>query len=206
MPTTTVDPATATEMSRSQKAAAAFAILSVGAAIVTTLMTIAAAGDPRSGALPTALPTGWTRAEISSGAATVGYPSRWKAIPGDAGTVSFALRDRGGRYMGYINVTPRQGAERLAGWGAFRTRRNAEEGDKQVRELSSSESVAFANARGSCVLDDYLSRVGSHPYRELACIVAGRHSTSVFVGAALVQDWARLGPIVKHAAATLVER
>jgi hypothetical protein len=48
--------------------------------------------------------------------------------------------------------------------------------------------------------------VGSHRYRELACIVAGRQSTSVFVGAVLINDWSRLGPIVKHAATMLVER
>jgi hypothetical protein len=181
-------------------------MLAAGAAIGAMLVAIAAASGPQAIALPTELPAGWSRAEISSGAATVGYPAGWKSIPGDTGTVSFAIRDRRGRYAGYINVTPRQGAERLAGWGAFRTRRNAEDGDKQVRELSSSENVAFANARGSCVLDDYVSRVGSHRYRELACIVAGRHSTSVFVGAALIDDWSSLGPIVKHAAATLVER
>jgi hypothetical protein len=167
-----------------------------------SVVAIAAANGPRG----VTLPRGWSHATISSGAATLAYPSRWRAIPGDAGTVSFALRDREGMYLGYLNVTPRQGAEQLAGWGGFRTRRNAEEGDTQVRELSFSENVAFANARGSCVLDDYLSRVGSHAYRELACIVAGRHSTSVFVGAALVADWSTLGPIVKHAAATLVER
>jgi hypothetical protein len=48
--------------------------------------------------------------------------------------------------------------------------------------------------------------VGSHAYRELACIVAGRRSTSVFVGAALIADWSTLGPVIEHAAGTLVER
>jgi hypothetical protein len=176
-------------------------MLLVVAAIGATLVTVAAANYSHSSGL-----AGWSHAEISSGAATVAHPSGWKEIPGDAGTVSFAIRDRQGRYAGYINLTPRQGAERLAGWGAFRTRRNAEDGDKQVQELSSSEHVAFVDAHGSCVLDDYLSRVGSHPYRELACIVAGRHTTSVFVGAALIGDWPALGPVLRHAAATLVER
>jgi hypothetical protein len=188
-------------MPRSAKAAT-LAVLLVGAATVATLVAVAAASSQRRSA-PLAA---WSRAEIGSGAASVAYPSSWKAIPGDAGTVSFAMRDARGRYTGYINLTPRQGGEQLAGWGAFRTRRNAEEGDKQVRELSSSEDVAFANARGSCVVDDYLSRVGSHAYRELACIVAGRHTTSVFVGAALRHAWYTLGPILEHSAATLVER
>jgi hypothetical protein len=178
------------------------AVLLVGAAIGAAFAAIAAATDQRSGTPP----RGWSHAEISSGAATLSYPTGWQAIPGDRGTVSFATRDSRGDYLGYLNVTPRQGAERLAGWAAFRTRRNAEDGDRQVHELGSSEHVAFIHARDSCVLDDYLSRVGDHRYRELACIIAGRQSTSVFVGAALVDDWSRLGPIVKHAAATLVER
>jgi hypothetical protein len=149
---------------------------------------------------------GYRHATISSGAATLTYPSSWKAIPGDSGTVSFATRGRDGLYRGYLNVTPRQGPEQLAGWAAFRTRRNAEDGDTQVRELRVSENVSFIRARGSCVVDDYVSRVGAHPYRELACIVAGRHTTSVFVGAALVSDWPTLGPVVRRAAATLIER
>ena len=173
----------------------------VAAAAIATLVAVAAGGaQPGTAAEP------WSQATIASGAATLSYPSSWRAIPGDAGTVSFALRGRHGLYAGYLNVTPRQGAERPSGWAAFRARRNTEDGDREVRVVTSSEHVAFMAARGSCVVDDYLSRVGSHPYRELACIVAGRHGTSVFVGAALRGDWARLGPLVRHAAATFVER
>jgi hypothetical protein len=174
--------------------------LLLAAAIGVPLATAAHHGK---GAQP---PSPWKRATISSGAATLAYPATWRAIPGDRGTVSFALRDARGLYLGYLNVTPRQGAERLAGWAAFRTARNAEDGDRHVRVVSSSEHVAFTNASGSCVVDDYLSRVGSHPYRELACIVAGRHSASVFVGAALVSDWGTLAPMIRRSAATLIER
>jgi hypothetical protein len=182
---------------------ARLAPLAVVAAICAMIVAVAAAADgPGAGAASRA----WRHATISSGAATLAYPPGWKAIPGDRGTVSFATRGRGGLYRGYLNATPRQGAEPIAGWGVFRTRRNSEDGDRRVRTLSTSENVPFIDARGSCVLDDYLSRVGSHPYRELACIVVGRRSTSVFVGAALVADWPRLGPVVEHAAATFVER
>jgi hypothetical protein len=177
---------------------------------VPALLLVAAIGVPLAAAAHRAKsaqqPAAWNRATISSGAATLAYPATWKAIPGDAGTVSFALRDTRGLYRGYLNLTPREGAERLTGWAAFRTTRNAGDGDRRVRVVSSSEHVAFTNAQGSCVVDDYLSRVGAHPYRELACIVAGRHSTSVFVGAALVSEWARLGPAIRRSAATLIER
>ena len=168
--------------------------------------TGALAGGSLSRLRPGPAPTAWRRATIASGAATISYPRGWKPIPGDDGTVSFALRDRRGSYLGYLNVTPRQGAERLAGWAAFRTRRNAEDDDTAVRALASAERVRFSGAHGSCVIDDYVSRVGSNAYRELACIVAGRRGTTVFVGATLVSDWPTLGPVVERAASSLIER
>ena len=161
---------------------------------------------PLSGLSPLAPPEQWTSATIRSGAATLSYPSSWQSIPGDSGTVTAALRDRAGLYAGYLNVTPRQGREQLGGWAAFRTHRNAEDGDRQVHELEAAEGIGFTNARGSCVVDQYLSRVGAHRYRELACIVAGRGHTSVFVGAALVSDWRTLGSVLERAAASLRER
>ena len=161
---------------------------------------------PLSGLSPLPAPEQWTSATIRSGAGTLSYPSSWQSIPGDSGTVTAALLDRAGLYAGYLNVTPRQGRERLAGWAAFRTHRNAEDGDRQVHELEAAEGIGFTNARGSCVVDQYLSRVGAHRYRELACIVAGRGHTSVFVGAALVSDWRTLGSVLERAAASLRER
>ena len=161
---------------------------------------------PLSRLLPLSAPGQWTSATIRSGAATLSYPSSWQSIPGDSGTVTAALRDRAGLYAGYLNVTPRQGREQLGGWAAFRTHRNAEDGDRQVHELEAAEGIGFTNARGSCVVDQYLSRVGAHRYRELACIVAGRGHTSVFVGAALVSDWRTLGSVLERAAASLRER
>jgi hypothetical protein len=56
------------------------------------------------------------------------------------------------------------------------------------------------------VIDDYLSRVGANAYRELACIVAGRGHTDVFVGATLRGEWNRLAPVIEQAASALVER
>jgi hypothetical protein len=151
-------------------------------------------------------PKTWTRVTIASGGATLAYPSNWKPIPGDRGTVTAALRDSRGLYRGYLNVTPREGAEQLAGWAAFRTRRNMQEGDRRTRIVAAAENLRFANARGSCVIDDYLSRVESHGYRELACIVTGSRDTNVFVGAALVRDWPSLGRVVERAASAFVER
>ena len=156
--------------------------------------------------VPAPAPKAWSSATIASGGATLFYPSNWKPIPGDRGTVTASLRDSQGRYRGYLNITPRQGAEQLAGWAAFRTRRNTQEGDQQTRALAAAEGLRFTHAHGSCVIDDYLSRVGSHPYREVACIVAGSRYTNVFIGATLVRDWPRLGPVIERAASAVAER
>jgi hypothetical protein len=151
-------------------------------------------------------PKKWTTATIASGGATLSYPSSWKPIPGDRGTVTAALRDSRGLYRGYLNVTPRQGAEQLAGWATFRTERNAQDGDRQTRVVAAAENLRVGSVRGSCVVDDYLSRVGSHPYRELACIFTGSRYTNVFVGATLVRDWPTLGRVVERAASAFTER
>ena len=162
--------------------------------------------DAFSWLVPTTTPRTWAGATIASGGATMFYPSNWKLIPGDSGTVTAALRDTAGRYLGYLNVTPREGAERLAGWAAFRKARNVDEGDTQVRVLASAEHLRFANASGSCVIDDYRSRVGSHAYREVACIVTGSRFTSVLVAATLLPDWPTLGRVVERSAAAFSER
>ena len=152
-----------------------------------------------------AAPRSWSSATTASGGATLFYPPGWKPIPGDRGTVTASLR-RGGLYHGYLNVTPRQGAEQRAGWAAFRMNRNAEEGDRSAHTVAAAENLTVGAARASCVIDDYLSRVGSHPYREIACIVSGRHFTNVFVGAALVPDWPTLGPLLERSATALIVR
>jgi hypothetical protein len=120
--------------------------------------------------------------------------------------VTVALRDSRGLYAGYLNVTPRQGAEQPHGWAAFRTNRNREDGDGRVIQVAAAEGLRFRNARASCVIDDYLSKVGSHPYREIACIVSGHRNTDVFIGAALRRDWKTLSGTLERAASSLLQR
>ncbi|HXB15237.1 MAG TPA: hypothetical protein VNV44_05790 [Solirubrobacteraceae bacterium] len=155
---------------------------------------------------PEPAPSGWPSATIASGFATIPYPRGWQAIAGDRGTVSFALRDRAGHYLGYLNVTPHQGGEQLSSWARFRLGRNRGEGDRNVALLASRRGVPFAGARGTCVIDDYSSRVGANPYRELACLVRGRRSASVLVASALRPDWARIAPLLVASTAAFVER
>jgi hypothetical protein len=167
--------------------AAALVALLLGARGSSGSRTAARGARPRSAAgvrhfpaLAASLqPRGWAMTTIASGGATLFHPANWKQISGDRGTTSFALRDRRGRYLAYLNITPRQGAEQLAGWASFRVARNREEGDREVRWVAAAENLRLRDARGSCVIDDYLSRVGANAYRELACIVTGHRFTDV---------------------------
>ena len=120
--------------------------------------------------------------------------------------MTVALRDAAGNYDGYLNVTPRQGDERLNSWAGFRLGRNRGEGDRQVRALASAQRLRFRDAVGSCVIDDYRSRVGGHAYREVACLVTGRRSADVFIGATSQHDWSALGPDIERAASSFIER
>ena len=155
---------------------------------------------------PALAPADWLTATTATSEATLSYPSTWRPIPGDRGTVTVSLRHARGRFAGYLNVTPRQGAEQLHGWAAFRTNRNRDEGDRHVSQLAAADGLRFRAARGSCVIDDYISRVGSHPYREIACIVKGHRHTDVFIGAGLRQDWKTVRGTLERAASSLLQR
>jgi hypothetical protein len=155
---------------------------------------------------PAPAPIGWRSATTASGQATLFYPAGWKPLRGDAGTVTAALRGADGRYAGYLNATPRQGTERPRGWARFRVEHLVGEGATHVHQTTAAEGLRFSGARGSCVTDDYLSRVGANHYREIACIVAGEHATSVFIAAALVRDWRALAPLIERASSAFRER
>jgi hypothetical protein len=155
---------------------------------------------------PAAAPASWRSVTNASGTATLFYPAGWHTLPGDPGSVSAALRDSSGDYLGYLNVTPRQAAEPLRGWAAFRTAHNAEEGDRDVRQDAAGEGLRFTGARGSCVIDEYRSGVGSHRYREIACLVAGARASSVFIGAASPSSWQQFAPLLERAASAFVQR
>jgi hypothetical protein len=120
--------------------------------------------------------------------------------------VTRALRDQRGFYVGYLNVTPRQGKEQPRGWAGFRTGHNRDKGDKHVREVAMAEVLPFRNASGSCLIDDYLSKVGSNPYREIACLITGHHHADVFIAAALRPDWPALNGTLERAVSAFVQR
>jgi hypothetical protein len=157
------------------------------------------------GLMAAAAPTGWNHFDVpvSDGVATLGFPPRFAPFAGDRGTASAAVRDATGQILGYLNVTPRQGDERLHGFAAFRVHRLAGEHDQSVHLEAAAEGLALHGDHRSCVLDDYVTRIGHHHYRELACFVVGRRGgAAVVVAAATVAEWGHFEPQLQRAVAS----
>jgi hypothetical protein len=142
---------------------------------------------------PASPPAGWNVARIRDGAA-LPYPPGWRPLKTDPGTASFALLRGGDQIDGYLNATPKQGAETLGNWSRFRPEHNRGECDRSVRLIASANDLAFRSGRGSCVIDDYTTSKAT--YREIACLVSGPRSSAVVVAAAPSALW-------DHQAATL---
>lgn len=149
---------------------------------------------------PAAPPPGWSVARIPQGAA-LAYPTGWRAIPGDRGSTSAALRQNG-RLVGYLNLTPRQGAERQAGWTAFRLAHNRAEGFRAVRLLGAAAGLRFRHGTGACVRDSYATSTGAR-YVEIACLVSGVHGSSVIVAAAPPAQWPAQAATLERALSAL---
>ncbi|HWX96899.1 MAG TPA: hypothetical protein VNZ01_08590 [Solirubrobacteraceae bacterium] len=173
---------------------AVIGLSAVGAGVVALIVALAAAGgiSPRRASGPFAWlrpaspPVGWHVARTPDGAA-LAYPPGWTTIKTDPGTASAALRGSGGRIDGYLNVTPKQGAETLANWGRFRPQKNRDEGARKVRLLAATGDAHFRSARGSCVIDAYTTSLIT--YEEIACLVSGGGSSDVVIAAAPARLW-----------------
>jgi hypothetical protein len=146
-------------------------------------------------------PSGWKLARLPSGAATFAYPRTWRPIRTDPGTASVALLGHGRSIRGYLNLTPRQGAETLANWPSFRVEHLGDEGSTDVRLIASAHGLSFRSGHGTCVIDSY--RTSRARYREIACLVAGTRTSSVVVGAAPSKTWAQQAETIERAISTL---
>jgi hypothetical protein len=147
---------------------------------------------------PAAAPADWSASQLPGSPARLAAPPGWRREHGDAGTRTEVLRAPSSRIAGYLNATPRQGAESLRNWTEFRVAHNREEGDREVRLLAGATDLRFRSATGSCVLDSYRTESGNR-YREVACIVSGRSATTVIVGAAPTHDWKTEAPMLERA-------
>ena len=106
------------------------------------------------------------------------YPASWSRQRGDPGTATAALRTRRGAFLGYLNITPRQGEEALRGWASFRLHHDYEEGDRGLKKLAAASGLHFRTGHGSCVKDSYRTESGHH-FIEIACFVVGRKASTV---------------------------
>ena len=179
-------------------------------AIAVTVLTGALPGRPPWRAFPAlhpaAAPAGWPHDALPNGTAVLSYPPSLRRVAGDTDAVSAARFGPGGAFQLYLNATPRQGSERLRGWAAFRLRLLRSDDAASARQDAAAEGVQFRGGTGSCVIDDYRTRIGSHHYQEIACLVRGRTSASVIVAAAPAARWAQARPLLFRAVAAYLIR
>jgi hypothetical protein len=168
-----------------------------GAAALIAVAAAACGGGGASAGAPsgsthstaTATASGWRQLQIPTGA-SLPYPSGWHLISGDPGSAAAALFDRNGLIRAYLNVTPAVAKEQLGSWARFRIGHNADEGDRNVRLLSSQTNIRNGADRESCVTDTYTTTKTS--YHELACLVQAPHGPrTVLVAAAQPPAWPR---------------
>jgi hypothetical protein len=183
------------------------------AAAIAIAVTVAACARPgpvpgRAFPLlrPAAAPAEWPHLPLPNGTAVLSYPPSLRPLAGDNDAVSAAQLSPGGAFQLYINATPRQGSERLQGWAAFRLRLLRSDDAASAHEDAAAQGVKFRGGTGSCVIDDYLTRIGQHHYEEVACLVQGRTSASVIVATAPAAGWARARPLLFRAVAAYVVR
>jgi hypothetical protein len=119
----------------------------------------------------------------------------------DSEAVSAARVGSGGAYLLYLNATPGQGGENLRNWAAYRVRVLRPEHASTVREDAAATGLAFFGGTGSCIIDNYVTRIGAHHYEELACLVQGRSGASVIVATAPAARWAQSRPLLEQAVA-----
>jgi hypothetical protein len=151
---------------------------------------------------PAPAPATWRHIRLDSGA-TMAYPPGWRVLAGDPNTATAALLDPHGQYLGYLNLTPRQGHEAQTSWASFRPHHNVAEGEKAVTAMDSATGLRFRGGQGSCVRDAYTTSAHIR-YVEIACLVNGRHASSVIVGAAPSERWAQERSIIERAISALI--
>lgn len=181
----------------------AAAVLAAGAA-AAALATSAQPGPSPARALgfsAQAAPAGWLHRELGNGTAVLSYPPALRPIPGDPGAVSVAMRSSAGAYLLYLNATPRQGAETLRNWATFRVHLLREDDASSAHLDAAATGLTFRGGTGSCVIDDYVTRIGAHHYREIACLVQGQAAASVVVGTAPAPRWSQARPLLERAVA-----
>ena len=194
-----------TIMSRRRGVLALVAGLAAMGSVVLAFAVSTRPGHTRASAfqalVPAPAPAGWSRLPLPNGTAVLSYPPTLRRVISDSDAVSAARLGPGGAYLLYLSATPRQGGENLQNWAVYRLRVLRAEDASSVREDAATTGLAFSGGTGSCVIDDYVTRIGAHHFAELACLVQGRSGASVIVAAAPVARWAQSRPLLLRAVA-----
>jgi hypothetical protein len=143
-------------------------------------------------------PASWHKFTLPDGTGTLAAPPSLVRLPADPGTVAVGL-PAGAEELIYLDATPRQGDETLPGWAAFRIAHLRDDDTAAATLDAHAEHLTFVGGTGSCVLDDYVTQVGAHHYREIACLVQGAHGGSVIVAATPAADWDHYRPLLEQA-------
>jgi hypothetical protein len=149
----------------------------------------------------TAPPATWARRTVASGLGALSSPPGFRTAHGDPGTLSLALRNSAGTYLGYLNVTPHQGHETLQDWAAFRLSHLLGDAAVSVHEDATVQSVRTGAAVRSCVTDDYVTTIGHHHFHEVACYVTSGSVSGVVVAATPSGDPAHVWSQLERAVA-----
>jgi hypothetical protein len=154
--------------------------------------SVSASSKPAAAPLvppPASAPSGWQHITLPNGTAVLYYPPSMHRVSGDSDAVSAARLGPDGKFLLYLNATPRQGGETLRDWSSYRLR--VLTGDDASGAVLDGAAVdqRFRGGTGSCVIDHYVTRVDAHRYTELACLVQGRRGASVIVAAAPTALW-----------------
>ena len=193
-------------------AAAMVAMLSVALGSLASAATVKPSGHHTASPAafswfkPAPPPSGWRQLALPSGTAVLSYPPSLRPLMGDRGSVSAASVGRDGNFLVYVNATPQEGDERLAGWAESRLGHLRGDDASSVHEESEAEGLAFRSGRGSCVIDDYVTKVGHHPFHEIACLVEGAKGGSVVVAAAPSSAGNRVNATLERAVSSYVVR
>ena len=151
--------------------------------------------------IPAPAPVTWRQLALPDGTAVMSYPPSLQPITGDNDAVSVARRSPAGAYLLYLNATPRLGTENSRNWAAARLQNLRAEHATSARQDAAASGVTFLGGTGSCVVDDYVTKIGAHHYEELACLVQGRTGASVIVAAAPTAQWTQAAPLLEQAVA-----
>lgn len=144
-------------------------------------------------------PAGWKSMELPDGTGVLSIPPGAGPVDSDPGSLSATITAPNGDLQVYLNATPQQGDESQANWPQFRLDHLTGEHAASATRIASRDGMLFRGGTGSCVADTYVTRIGAHEYREIACLVAGTRGSSVLVVAAPAAAWDRYTPVLQQA-------